>query len=63
MWVAVVGSWLYLFSWFRWVAVWIIVTCMAARFGNGFDTMELALHGSMIVREAADRSDQSQAQS
>ena len=51
-WIAVVSSWLYLYPWFRWVAVCVVASCMAARFGDGFDGMELALHGSMIIQEA-----------
>jgi len=50
------GSWsfavcigLVLFPWFRWVCCMYIVACVLAKFGDGFDRMELALHGDMLL--------------
>ena len=29
-----------------------VITCIAVRTFNGFDSVELALHGDMVLREA-----------
>jgi hypothetical protein len=51
-WIVVIFSSLYFYSWFRWLVVVMIITCIAVRTFNGFDSVELALHGDMVLREA-----------
>jgi hypothetical protein len=52
VWILVVFSCLYFYSWFRWFVVVMIITCIAVRTFNGFDSVELALHGDMVFRDA-----------
>ena len=52
IWILVVFSCLYFYSWFRWFVVVMIITCIAVRTFNGFDSVELALHGDMVFRDA-----------
>lgn len=35
-----------------------VITCIAVRTFNGFDSVELALHGDMVLREAKIRVDE-----
>ena len=42
---------LVLFAWFRWLCSIYVVTCIAMRAFNGFDSIELDLHSSMFVSE------------
>mgnify|MGYP001371368145 CR=1 FL=1 len=50
-----------LFGWFRWLCSIYVVTCIAMRAFNGFDSVELDLHSSMFVSEMK-RRNSSQAQ-
>ena len=50
-WIIGVFSCLYFFIWYRWIVVVMIISCIAVRAFNGFDTVELSLHGDMIIRE------------
>ena len=40
---------LQLFVWLRWVVAVCAIACMAAKVGNGWDRIELALHGDMMI--------------
>ena len=51
IWIIGVFSCLYYFIWYRWFVVVMITSCIAVRAFNGFDSVELALHGDMILRE------------
>ena len=46
---------LVLFAWFRWLCSVYVVTCIAMRAFNGFDSVELDLHSSMFVSEVKRR--------
>ena len=49
--MSVLVLFLTLFGWFRWLCSIYIVTCIAMRAFNGFDSVELNLHSSMFVSE------------
>lgn len=46
---------LVLLAWFRWLCSVYVVTCIAMRAFNGFDSVELDLHSSMFVSEVKRR--------
>ena len=50
-WIIGVFSCLYFFIWYRWFVVVMIISCIAVRAFNGFDSVELSLHSDMILRE------------
>lgn len=52
IWILLIFQCLYFFIWYRWFVVLMIITCIAVRTFNGFDSVELALHGDMVLREA-----------
>lgn len=54
-WVFMIIYLLLKYSYFRWIIVILIITCVAISSLNGFDSVELALHGDMIAREALSR--------
>lgn len=37
--------------WYRWIVVCMIVACVAVSSVNGFDSLELLLHGNMILQD------------
>jgi hypothetical protein len=47
--IALNVTFLYSFSWFRWVVTLMIVACVASRASGGIDKFELMLHGDMIL--------------
>ena len=55
-WILSIFLCLYFFIWYRWFVVVMITSCIAVRTFNGFDSIELSLHGDMVLRESLSHS-------
>lgn len=51
-WMFMIIYFLLKYSYFRWCIVILIITCVAISSLNGFDSVEMALHGDMVISEA-----------
>jgi hypothetical protein len=51
-WMFMIIYFLLKYSYFRWCIVILIITCVAISSLNGFDSVEMALHGNMVISEA-----------